>query len=79
MKKRDLTFKPELVSIIQKCEICNMSMVDEQGLPYVLPMNFGYLDDYIYFHSAPSGKKVDILKNNATTKQDRIANLLYII
>lgn len=64
MKKRDLTFKPELISIIQKCEICNMSMVDEQGLPYVLPMNFGYHDDYIYFHSAPAGKKVDILKNN---------------
>jgi len=64
MKKRELTFKPELESIIRKCEFCNMSMVDEQGSPYVIPMNFGYHDDHIYFHSAPAGKKIDILKNN---------------
>jgi len=64
MKKRELTFKPELESIIHKCEFCNMSMVDEQGSPYVIPMNFGYYDDHIYFHSAPAGKKIDILKNN---------------
>lgn len=64
MKKRDLTFKPELESIIQKCQICNMAMVDKDGNPYVLPMNFGYEDDYIYFHSARTGMKVDILTNN---------------
>ncbi len=64
MKKRDLTFKPELESIIQKCQFCNLAMVDENGSPYVIPMNFGYRDDYIYFHSAQTGLKVDILKNN---------------
>jgi len=64
MKKRDLTFKPELESIIRKCQFCNMAMVDEAGNPYVLPMNFGYEGDYIYFHSAQTGHKVDILKNN---------------
>ena len=64
MKKRDLTFKPELESIINKCTICNLSMVDQEGKPYVLPMNFGYKDDHIYFHSARTGKKIDILQNN---------------
>ncbi len=64
MKKRDLTFKPELESIIKKCEICNLAMIDEDGLPYVIPMNFGYADDHIYLHSARTGKKIDILKNN---------------
>ena len=64
MKRRDLTFKPELESIIRKCEICNLAMVDEDGSPYVLPMNFGYKDDYIYFHSAQTGRKIDILKKN---------------
>jgi nitroimidazol reductase NimA-like FMN-containing flavoprotein (pyridoxamine 5'-phosphate oxidase superfamily) len=64
MKKRDLTFKPELESIIAKCHVCNMAMVDEDGLPYVLPMNFGYADDCIYFHSSGTGKKIDILKRN---------------
>jgi hypothetical protein len=64
MKKRDLTFKPELESIMMKCMVCNMAMVDEQGFPYVVPMNFGYEADYIYFHSSPKGKKIDSLKKN---------------
>ncbi len=64
MKKRELTFKPELESIIRKCEVCNLAMIDEDGAPYVIPMNFGYADDYIYFHSAPTGRKIDVLKNN---------------
>lgn len=64
MKKRDLTFKPEMETIIQKCEICNMGMIDEEGFPYVLPMNFGYEDGYIYFHSSRTGKKIEVLKNN---------------
>lgn len=64
MKKRDLTFKPELEAIIGKCDTCNLAMVDKDGAPYVIPMNFGYADDHIYFHSARTGKKVDVLKNN---------------
>jgi nitroimidazol reductase NimA-like FMN-containing flavoprotein (pyridoxamine 5'-phosphate oxidase superfamily) len=64
MKKRDLTFKPELEAIIKKCESCNLAMVDKDGKPYVLPMNFGLEGDYIYFHSAREGKKVDILNAN---------------
>ncbi len=64
MKKRQLTFKPELESIIAKCEICNLAMVDADGSPYVLPMNFGYKDGYVYFHCSRTGKKIDILMNN---------------
>lgn len=64
MKKRDLSFKPELEAIISKCQVCSLGMVDENGEAYVLPMNFGYANDYIYFHSARNGRKIDILQNN---------------
>jgi nitroimidazol reductase NimA-like FMN-containing flavoprotein (pyridoxamine 5'-phosphate oxidase superfamily) len=64
MKNRQLTFKPELESIIKKCEFCSLSMVDQESKPYVLHMNFGYEEDYIYFHAAQTGKKIDILKKN---------------
>jgi len=40
-------------------------MVDQNNLPYVLPMNFGYAGGVVYLHSAPEGKKVDILRNNS--------------
>ena len=64
MKNRELTFKPELEEIIQKCEVCNVAMIDIDGNPYVVPMNFGYHEDVIYLHSKKSGKKIDILKKN---------------
>ena len=39
-------------------------MTDQENAPYVLPFNFGYSDRTIYLHSAKTGKKIDILKNN---------------
>lgn len=63
MKNKVLTSKAEMESIIKKCQFCNISMVDLDGKPYVIPMNFGYKDDTVYLHGAQKGKKVDILKN----------------
>jgi len=51
-------------SVIKSCDICFVGMVDENGAPYVLPMNFGYKDKTVYLHSAPDGRKIDILNNN---------------
>lgn len=50
--------------VIDKCEACYVGMIDQENLPYVLPFNFGYQDEVIYLHSAPFGKKIDVLKNN---------------
>ena len=33
-------------------------------LPYTVPVNFVYYEKHIYFHSAESGTKIDILKRN---------------
>lgn len=51
-------------AIIKKCQVCHIAMVDNDGLPYVLPFNFGYENNIIYFHSARLGKKIDILTQN---------------
>ena len=64
MKNRKINFKPEMETIIGKCQSCCIAMVDPEGKPYVIPMNFGYKDDVIYFHGAQKGKKVDVLRNN---------------
>ena len=64
MRSRPLDYKPELERIIEKCQVCHLSMVDLEGKPYVLPFNFGYEADTFYLHSAPVGKKIDILKKN---------------
>lgn len=65
MKNRLIISKPENEAVIRKCQSCNIAMVDPEGKPYVIPMNFGYADDHVYFHGSATGKKVDVLKNRA--------------
>jgi nitroimidazol reductase NimA-like FMN-containing flavoprotein (pyridoxamine 5'-phosphate oxidase superfamily) len=54
----------EIRSIINKCEVGYLGMMDETGKPYVIPLNFGFANDTIYLHSSKKGKKIDLLKNN---------------
>ncbi|UCG38059.1 MAG: pyridoxamine 5'-phosphate oxidase family protein [bacterium] len=53
----------DLESILRSARICHLSMVDD-GRPYVVPLNFGYEDGALYFHSAPEGRKIDVLGRN---------------
>lgn len=60
---QEITDKSVLDEILTKSKICRLGMIDK-GLPYVLPFNFGYHEDCIYIHSAPEGKKIELLKEN---------------
>jgi nitroimidazol reductase NimA-like FMN-containing flavoprotein (pyridoxamine 5'-phosphate oxidase superfamily) len=64
MKNHPVISKTANEAVIRKCQICNIAMVDPNGKPYVIPMNFGYDEDCVYFHGSATGKKVDVLKNN---------------
>lgn len=65
MKSREITLQSSMEDIISRCQYCSMAMVDQDNRPYVLPMNFGYAEGVVYLHSAPEGKKVDILHSNS--------------
>lgn len=64
-KDRQVTNMDEIVSIIGKCEVCRLGLVDG-GKPYVVPMNFGFevqgTSLTLYFHCAKEGRKIDILR-----------------
>ena len=60
---QEITDRKVLEEILSKSEICRIGMVDN-GVPYIVPVNYGYKDNTIYIHSASSGKKIDILKIN---------------
>ena len=55
--------RTELDQIIHDAQICHLacSMNDE---PYVVPLAFGYDGKAVYFHTAQTGKKIDILSAN---------------
>ena len=50
--------------IIRRNKICYVGMIDINGMPYVIPMNFGYDNDIIYLHSAKEGGSIDALMQN---------------
>ena len=62
-KDREIVDEKVMRSIIEKAIICRVAMC-WQDEPYMIPMNFGYQDNYIYLHSAKEGRKLDILRNN---------------
>jgi len=62
-KDKEIVDEKVMVSIIEKAIACRLAMC-WQDEPYVIPMNFGYHDNYIYLHSAREGRKLDILRNN---------------
>ena len=53
----------EIESIINAAQVCRIGLVDG-NLPYIVPMNFGYKDNCLYFHCATEGKKLDIIRQN---------------
>lgn len=55
--------KAEIESIIRDSTICHLALcADDQ--PYVVPLNFGYDKESLYFHCAREGRKIDIIRRN---------------
>jgi len=63
-KDKEITDKKLIEEILTKSEICRVAIFDNE-FPYIVPFNYGYKDNTLYFHSATSGKKIDLLKKNS--------------
>jgi len=62
-KDKEITDRARIESIIRRSKVCRLAMVDENR-PYMVPLCFGYKDNFLYFHSARNGKKIDVLEKN---------------
>ena len=49
--------------ILSKSNICRIALHDDV-YPYVVPLNYGYHKNSLYFHCALTGKKIDLIKKN---------------
>ncbi len=61
--EREIKDQRELEDVIRRAEVCRLAMIDD-GVPYIVPMNFGYRDGTFYFHCAREGRKLDILRKH---------------
>lgn len=62
-KQNEITDKKIIEEILSKSEVCRIALMDGDR-PYIIPLNYGYKCNAIYIHSAPLGKKIDLLKVN---------------
>ena len=62
-KDKEITDRAEIEQIIARAQVCRLGLIDQQQ-PYIVPLNFGYQDNCLYFHSAPEGKKIALLRKN---------------
>ena len=60
---KQVTDRNEIDEIMNQAMVCRVAMCDG-AIPYVVPLSFGYMDDFLYIHAACEGKKLDILKRN---------------
>lgn len=69
MRKRELeiTDLQEIRSILDSCKILHLGLSDN-GQPYVVPLNYGYLLEHdtltFYLHGAAEGYKYDVIRSN---------------
>lgn len=50
-----------MVAVLQEAEECVLGLTGPDG-PYVVPVNFVYIDGKLYFHCAQEGHKLDLLQ-----------------
>ena len=62
-KEREISDPKVLESIINRANVCRLAMC-EGGIPYVVPLCFGYEEGTLFFHSATEGRKLEILQKN---------------
>jgi nitroimidazol reductase NimA-like FMN-containing flavoprotein (pyridoxamine 5'-phosphate oxidase superfamily) len=62
-KEKEIKDSAEIEAVLKSAQICRLGLCDK-GIPYVVPLCYGYKDKTLYFHSAPKGRKLDIIRDN---------------
>ena len=62
-KDKEITDQQIIKDILTSAIICRIGLSDN-NIPYIVPTNFVYHEDFIYIHGAKEGKKLDIIKKN---------------
>lgn len=62
--EKEITNRREIDFILSKATVCRIGFNDRDA-PYIVPLNFGYSNNCLYFHSASEGKKIELIKRNS--------------
>lgn len=77
---REIIEPEKKLKILEGCEVLHLGLSDG-GRPYVIPLNFGVRagenGTALYFHSAASGRKLEVLRRNPSVcfEADRLLKI----
>jgi uncharacterized protein len=65
MRRKDKEIQDQdlVGQIIAKAQVCRLGLCRD-GMPYIVPLSFGYDGQFIYFHTAREGMKLDFIAAN---------------
>ncbi len=63
-RKRQQLSEEEAIALLQQSTSGVLSLVDEEGYPYGVPLSYVYHDNKLYFHSALSGHKINAIRHS---------------
>jgi hypothetical protein len=61
--QREIVGLEALEAVIATAQVCRLALQDD-GFPYIVPLNFGYAERCLFFHCAPEGKKLDLIRKD---------------
>jgi len=62
-KERAITDRAEIDRILASEKVMHLALCAD-NVPFLVPVFYAYDGNVLYFHSAPAGSKIDILKQN---------------
>ena len=60
---KEITDRAAIDDIIRSCQVCHLGLAVRDE-PYIVPISFGYDGAAVFFHTAKTGKKVDMITTN---------------
>lgn len=63
-RKKQLLTLEESEQILREARTAMLGLSGDDGYPYVVPVNYAYVDGKIYFHGAKTGHKIDAIMRN---------------
>ena len=77
-KKEEITDDAAISAILRKARVGRLATLGADGYPYIVPVNYVYLGESIYFHCAREGEKLDNIRRHARVCFEVDAPLAYL-
>lgn len=61
--EKEITDHRLIEEILLNSPLCRIGLVDGEEA-YIVPMNYAYAEGTLYFHSAPEGRKMELIRKN---------------